>query len=67
MSLSDKIIDKYIAHPCLTTKDVKEFIKLLKEAIDLINNGGILSRKGIKTLIKFEIDKLAGDKLKDGN
>jgi len=31
MSLSDKIIEKYIAHPCLTTKDVKEFIEKIKK------------------------------------
>ena len=45
-------------HPVLDSKDVKEFIKRLKEGIDLI--GEELNSYNIKDCI----DKLAGEKLK---
>ena len=45
-------------------KDVKEFIKLLKDRFDLLAHTGLFDWQELD-LIEEEIDKLAGDKFKE--
>ena len=59
-NLSEKIYHDNYGFSIIDTKDVKEFIKLLKGLFpDYVFKDG----KAIPSYIKREIDKLAGDKL----
>ena len=77
-NLSEKIQEEVLVYDRLdmiTTKDVKEFIKILKENVQIkVKNNYKFSEKGDPTMQEVfdfinqeqlkEIDKLAGEKLK---
>lgn len=62
-NLSEKVgyHNNYESSAFITKENVKEFIKLLKEEIEEINDNTTLTTKGIKKFLQLHIDKLSGD------
>ena len=58
-NLSKKIVDVLQMY---RHKDIAEFIRLLKEDIDNINNDTVLTTKGIKKFLNLSIKHFAGEK-----